>query len=93
MLELDGATLERIDNSLGYSKDNCRWATKKEQARNRRTSRFIEFDGKVKTLAEWSEIYGIHTETISDRIKRGWTLKDAFTVKPVKGRNQNWRKT
>ena len=40
-------TLERIDNSLGYSKDNCKWATMTEQSRNRRTTKLDEQDARL----------------------------------------------
>lgn len=83
-----GKTLGRINNKLGYSKNNCRWESPKEQARNRKTSRFIKYNKKNKTLAEWSEMFKIHPETISNRIERGWSLEKAFTTKPIKGRNQ-----
>jgi DNA invertase Pin-like site-specific DNA recombinase len=43
----DGMTLERIDNSLGYSKDNCKWATMTEQSRNRRTTKLDEQDARL----------------------------------------------
>ena len=48
-----GLTLERINNDKDYSKENCRWATRQEQANNRRSSRWITYNGKTKTLAMW----------------------------------------
>ena len=54
-----GATLERIDNSKGYSPENCRWATKKEQACNRKSTRFITHNGETHNITEWAEILGV----------------------------------
>jgi hypothetical protein len=52
-------SIDRINNELGYSKINCRWATKTEQSRNLRTNRLIEFNGQKKCLSEWAEIIGV----------------------------------
>lgn len=61
-------SLDRIDNNKGYYKENCRWATRKQQGRNQRTNVFIEFNGQKKTLAEWSEIYNIEYNKLRYRI-------------------------
>ena len=79
------STLDRIDNSMGYERDNCRWATPKEQARNKRNSRLITFDGQIKTLSEWAEIIGISRTTISARIKRGWSIERSIKTPPNNG--------
>lgn len=57
--EYGECTIERIDNSKGYSPENCRIATLKEQCNNRRTNVFIEHNGETKTLAQWREYFGI----------------------------------
>lgn len=75
-------SLDRIDNNKGYSKDNCRWATRKQQNRNTRMNVFYEFRGKKRTLVEISEITGINRTTIWYRInKHGWSEERAFSVK------------
>jgi hypothetical protein len=66
-----GCSIDRIENSIGYSKENCRWASMKQQSRNRRTNHFIEIDGVSKTISEWSEISGVSKVTILSRLKRG----------------------
>ncbi len=73
----DDKTLDRIDNSKGYYKENCRWATIKEQANNNRANRRIELDGEVKTMSEWSDVSGIAAGTIARRLKIGWSAKRA----------------
>jgi hypothetical protein len=78
-------TLERIDNDQGYFPENCRWATRKEQARNRRSSRFLEFDGQTRTSAEWSELTGISQGTLHARLKAGWPVERALS-EPVQGK-------
>jgi hypothetical protein len=87
-------TLDRTDNNKGYSKSNCRWATRKDQARNRRSSKFIRYNGQSKTIAEWSDITGLSQELIRNRVNDlKWPVKLAMTTKPSLGRNQEFRRT
>ena len=68
----EGLSIERINNSLGYSPENCRWATHTEQCNNRRNSRFISYNGITHTLSEWSRITGINRDTLKRRAKLKW---------------------
>jgi hypothetical protein len=79
-------SLDRIDNSKGYFKENCRWATYKQQARNSTKNRLIEYDGQIKCLAEWAETYNIPTATLWARITRyEWSIAKALTT-PISNR-------
>ena len=73
-------SIERVDNNKGYSKDNCRWATTKEQARNTRKNIYLSHNGKTLTLAEWAEILGIHYQTLHTRFKSGWSVERILKV-------------
>jgi len=74
-------TIERIDNNGDYCKTNCRWATRKEQSRNRRSNHLITYKGNQKTMIEWSEEIGINFHTLKDRINRyGWSIKKALVT-------------
>jgi len=69
-------TIERINNDVGYFIDNCKWATRKQQSRNRRcTKRYVVF-GELLTIKEISEKYNLHRNTIEFRLKNNWSNVD-----------------
>lgn len=68
-----GATIDRIENSKGYHKGNCRWLSLSGQCRNRTSNRILTINGVSKCLVEWSEESGIDQDTIGARLKRGWS--------------------
>lgn len=75
-------TIDRIDPSKNYSKDNCRWATYKEQGNNRKNNRLITFNNKTQTLIQWANEIGIGRATIARRIdKYKWPTEKALTQK------------
>jgi len=82
-------SLDRKNNNKGYNKTNCRWATHKEQARNKRNNRLITFNSETKCLSAWGEHYQIKPGIISDRLNRGWSTKKALTTKPKSWKNKH----
>lgn len=79
-----GHQLDRIDNNGNYCKENCRWTTAKNNCRNRRNNRVFVFEGEKKCLSELSEEYGISAATISDRLKKGFSVEYAVKQKVIK---------
>ena len=76
----DGLTLDRIDNSKGYSPENCRWATMTVNIRNRRNTRTLEIGGVSRSVAEWAEISKIPYNTFRKRVSDGWDLEAAIST-------------
>ena len=62
-------TLERIDNNKGYSPDNCKWASRTENNRNKRTNRIIRYDGKSQCISAWEEDLGMGKGVLSHRLR------------------------
>lgn len=76
----EGTTLDRADNAKGYWAWNCRWATRKEQQRNRRGNVWLELDGTRMLLSEWAAQLDLKVHSLSQRLKHGWELRRALTT-------------
>lgn len=78
-------TLDRIDVNGNYEPSNCRWVSAKVQANNTRVNYRIDIDGITKNETEWEQERGLPRGTISRRIHRGWSEREAVLI-PLHGR-------
>ncbi len=75
-----GLTIERIDNSEGYAKENCIWATRGVQNRNKRNNVVLVHNGKCQTMMDWSKELGISFQTLYSRLQLGWTVEQTLST-------------
>lgn len=68
----DGLTIDRINVNEDYSPSNCKWATVKEQANNKRNNCYLDYKGEKRTLKQWSEKLNVKYATLKCRKDKGW---------------------
>lgn len=81
-------TIDRIDNNKGYSKENCRWATMRQQQNNRRNNIILEYKGKKYSLTELSRKLGVPWGSLNTRLLMGWSPEKTLTA-PIRRMDEN----
>lgn len=86
---IEGFSIERINNNIGYRSDNCRWIPKQLQGRNKIGNHKIQLGHSERCLSEWCLIFNLHYNTVENRINSlGWDPIKALTT-PIKGGDAN----
>jgi hypothetical protein len=80
----EGLTLDRINNNGNYSPENCRWVTMREQNRNKRNIILYKYKGDVLCQKDLANKYNIRQDTLSRRLSRGMSIKNAIETPILK---------
>lgn len=79
-----GFTLDRKDNSKGYSPDNCKWSTASQQQNNRRNTLYVDFNGEKVPVSELARRYNVPVSRLRARIfEYGWPVEDAINTPKI----------
>lgn len=78
-----GMSIDRIDNNKGYCKQNCQWATRKQQNRNHRGNKMITIDGVTQCFQAWCDQLKLNCKKVEYRLRSGWDVKEAFEISPI----------
>lgn len=80
----EGLTIDRIDVNGNYEPTNCRWVSNIEQARNKRNTIFLEYNGERKSISEWAEFLGKTHNTLYWRYSQNWSTKEILYGRQAK---------
>lgn len=83
-------SIDRINTNGDYCPENCRWATRLEQANNTTRNHFLTLNGETATVAQWAQKLGHEPSMIYARLKSGWSIEDVL-LKPRRNRKKRTR--
>ena len=85
----EGTTLDRVDNSKGYSPDNCNWSSRHAQDRNRRDNIVLTYNGTTMILADWAKHLGVSFMMLKHRYSKGYSTEQILFMPKSQGKRLN----
>ena len=83
----DNLTIDRIDVNGNYCPENCRWVSRETQAKNKRTNRYLTWNGKTQTITAWAKEVHLSHASIAYRLdKLGWDIEKSLNFPATRGK-------